>query len=563
MQKIELALEQGEFQQAEAYLLELELSQLSDQDYLLYLLQSAQLHLGLQEPDLSKIFLEDARDLAAQATANLERRYVSLQARYLEATGQHFAAAQWRDFQAAVFADEDQAKANWQALWFNLMHVPEHELQRSETHPSLQFQQWLELANIARNSRITLDEQLHQIELWQQRYPRHPAAKELPGGLEQLHSLINDRPQQVALLLPLSGPLAKTGEAVRDGFMAAYYQSLNKGFNVPQVHIYNSQNFDDLNTLYAQAQFDGAQWLVGPLEKDKVQQLQESASLPLPTLALNYSERQTQSTPDADSNDAATEPTEPLSANLFQFGLAAEDEAKQIANRAWADGKRKALVLIPQGSWGERVYQAFEQRWLALGGSISEKHAYPRRQDYNPDIRTLLNINDSQKRFNTVRLFFRDRVEFEPRRRQDADWIFMVALPQQARQIKPTLAFNFAADLPVYATSHIYSGEPNPSQDRDLNGIFYCDVPWLLQSSELYQLVDRALPNGQGSYTRLYALGADAFRLLPQLNLLKTLPESQVFGSTGALQLDDQQRIVRRSECTIFRQGRPQPLANR
>src|SRR5690554_7108230 len=79
-----------------------------------------------------------------------------------------------------------------------------------------------------------------------------------------------------------------------------------------------------------------------------------------------------------------------------------------------------------------------------------------------------------------MRRLLRQSTEFEPRRRQDADWLFLVALPQQARQIKPTLAFNFASDLPVYSTSHVYSGEPNPSKDRDLNGIVFCDTPWLL-----------------------------------------------------------------------------------
>lgn len=553
LEQVAAALNAGEFMQAESILQQLQLNELNNTQYLQYLLFSAQLHLGLQEPDLSKLFLEDAAPLVTSAPKNLEQHYVLLKARYLEATGQYFAAAQLRDFQASLFQGE-QAKENLQALWFDLMHLQDSELLSwADQHPNTQFSQWLQLAKIVRNSRITLDEQLSQIELWQKQHPRHPAAKELPGGLDQLQNIAQQRPQQVALLLPLTGPLAKTGEAVRDGFMASYYDSLNKGFKVPNVHIYNSHTLEDIAAIYTQAQFDGAQWVVGPIEKNKVQALQESSSLPIPTLALNYSDREV---------DIADETSAASQHNLFQFGLAAEDEAIQIANRAWADGKRHALVLIPQGSWGQRVYAAFEQRWLELGGDISEKRSYPNRQDYNPDIRALLNINDSQKRFSTVRMFFRDRVEFEPRRRQDADWIFMVALPQQARQIKPTLAFNFAADLPVYATSHIYSGEPNPTKDRDLNGIFYCDVPWLLQQSELYQQVEEALGHGQGSYARLYALGADAFRLLPQLNLLKTMPESQVFGNTGALQLDAEQRIVRRSECTVFRNGRPQRLTH-
>merc|ERR1712000_3169 len=91
----------------------------------------------------------------------------------------------------------------------------------------------------------------------------------------------------------------------------------------------------------------------------------------------------------------------------------------------------------------------------------------------------------------TMRSLLRESTEFEPRRREDADWVFLVALPQQGRMIKPALAFNFANDLPVYATSHVFSGVVNSLKDRDLNGVRFCDVPWLLESSELHDSVER------------------------------------------------------------------------
>ncbi|MEK9712819.1 MAG: penicillin-binding protein activator, partial [Thalassolituus sp.] len=151
-------------------------------------------------------------------------------------------------------------------------------------------------------------------------------------------------------------------------------------------------------------------------------------------------------------------------------------------------------------------------------------------------------------------------VEFEPRRRQDADWMFLVALPEQARQIKPTLAFNFARDLPVYATSHVFSGEINTRADRDLNGIYFCDAPWLLRPSEVKLAVDDAT-GGQGGFARLYALGADAFRLVARVKQLQAFPDSRIYGSTGALTLDEQRRIHRHTDCTRFNGGAPVQLA--
>ena len=513
-----------------------------------YLLLSAELYLGMQEPDLSAPFFAELNDLLPQASNAQEIKASLLKARWYEATGQYLAAARERDFQAPLLSGKAAAN-NHERIWQNLMLMPETELlEWAERSPDTQFGQWLQLAALARNSRLTLDEQLAAVDQWQLQHSLHPAARTLPGGLAMLQEIARNRPKHVALLLPLSGPLEKTGSAIRDGFMAAYYESLNKGFTVPFVRVYDSQQVQDMNAAYNQARFDGAEWLIGPVNKLQVQELQDRDNLPLPTLALNYGER----------TEAGTTPD-----NLYQFGLAAEDEAIQIAEKAWADGKRRALVLVPQGNWGERIYAAFEERWLALGGSISEQRYYPNRKDYNPDVRALLNVDESQRRFQIMRKVLAQNTEFEPRRREDADWIFMVALPQQARQIKPTLAFNFAADLPVYATSHLYSGEPNPAKDRDLNGVQFCDVPWLLQAGSLQQSVEQAIPGGQGSYARLYAMGVDAFRLLPRLKQLEILPGSQVFGSTGALMLGGDRRIVRRTECTIFENGRPRRIAVR
>ncbi|MEC9256157.1 MAG: penicillin-binding protein activator, partial [Pseudomonadota bacterium] len=171
-----------------------------------------------------------------------------------------------------------------------------------------------------------------------------------------------------------------------------------------------------------------------------------------------------------------------------------------------------------------------------------------------------LNVDSSKNRYRTVRSLMREPVEFEPRRRQDADWLFLVALPEQARQIKPTLAFNFAGDLPVYATSHVFSGEVDVRKDRDLNGIYFCDVPWLLHDTSLKAEVDD-VTGGQGGFTRLYAMGADAFRLVARVKQLEAFPESRIYGNTGALTLDNARRIHRSTDCTRFRSGKPVKLS--
>ncbi|MCR3843466.1 penicillin-binding protein activator, partial [Pseudomonas aeruginosa] len=131
----------------------------------------------------------------------------------------------------------------------------------------------------------------------------------------------------------------------------------------------------------------------------------------------------------------------------------------------------------------------------------------------------------------------------------------------QARQIKPTLAFQYAGDLPVYATSHLYTGTNNPTQDQDLNGIRFCETPWLLNPSDpTRQQVAAQWPQANGSMGRLYAMGVDAYRLAPRLPELKAVPSLQIDGLTGTLSLNPTQRIERQLQWAEFRNGQVQPL---
>src|SRR5690606_7844068 len=59
--------------------------------------------------------------------------------------------------------------------------------------------------------------------------------------------------------------------------------------------------------------------------------------------------------------------------------------------------------------------------------------------------------------------------------------IFISMRPQQARLLLPQLKLA-GVGAPVYATSHINSGEGNASLDRDLDGVEFCDATWLFST---------------------------------------------------------------------------------
>ncbi len=157
-----------------------------------------------------------------------------------------------------------------------------------------------------------------------------------------------------------------------------------------------------------------------------------------------------------------------------------------------------------------------------------------------------------------LRELLRHRLEFQERRRQDADAILMTALPDAARLIKPMLDYHFATDMPIYATSHIYPGDANATRDVDLNGVRFCDLPWTLEPpSDAHRLLSSSGKNTLSRFGRLYALGVDAIELYPWLEQLQYSPDTYIDGETGRLQLMGSKQVQRELTCTQFEQGIP------
>lgn len=485
---------------------------------------------ALQHPSLERL---------GELPVEQQIRSQLVRARALEADGQILAAARERVFIAPLLSGE-AALNNHETIWDLVSSLPQSQLTASGDSD---LDGWLSLA-LATKSAGTPDQQLAAIDSWKNQHPQHPAAGQPPQALSKLKELAGQPLQKIALLLPQEGQLAAVARALRDGFLAAHYQAQQAGQNPPEVLLYDSSRLSSLDDFYRQAQADGAQLVVGPLEKPLVKQLSDRPQLPLTTLALNYS-------------DAGRE----APAQLFQFGLAAEDEAREVARRAWADGMRSAVALVPRGDWGNRVLAAFQQDWQAAGGNLIAAEHVDQPVELARQIADLLQLRQSESRAKRLQNTLGTELAALPARRQDIDFIFLAATPQQAQQIKPTLAFQYAGDLPVYATSHLYTGGHNPTQYQDLEGIRFCETPWLLDANDPLRLqVDRQWPQAAGSLGRLYAMGVDAFRLAPRLGQLKALPDSRVEGLSGSLSLNQSQRIERQLPWAEFRGGQVQRL---
>jgi outer membrane PBP1 activator LpoA protein len=217
--------------------------------------------------------------------------------------------------------------------------------------------------------------------------------------------------------------------------------------------------------------------------------------------------------------------------------------------------------LYPKSNWGTRVFDAFRIRWEQLGGKLLEAQSYNSAEhDFSAPIQALLNVTDSKQRHRALQRVLGTKIEFEPRRRQDAGFIFLAAKSQLARQVRPQLQFHRAANLPVYTTSHAYSGVPAPKMDLDLEGITFPDIPWLLMAGENNQSLKKELPKKLAAYGRLFAMGIDAYELLPHLARLEMDSGETLDGKTGILYLDRQKQVHRQLVWARMKGGKPKVI---
>jgi outer membrane PBP1 activator LpoA protein len=477
----------------------------------------------------------------AELPVEQQIRTQTVRARALEADGQTLAAARERVFIAPLLSG-DAATANHEAIWALIGSLPAEQLQGAGNDD---LGGWLSLA-LAIKSAGTLEQQQAAIDTWKAQHPSHPAAKQLPAPLAKLRELASQPLTKIALLLPQDGPLASVGRSLREGFMAAHYQAQQAGQNPPVIEFFDSSRLTSMDDFYRQAQAQGVQLVVGPLEKPLVKQLAARPQLPITTLALNYSDT-----------------TQATSPQLFQFGLAAEDEAREVARRARADGLHSAAALVPKGEWGDRVLAAFRKDWEAGGGTLIAAEHVDQPVALAQQIADLFQLRQSEGRAKSLQSTVGGQVAAQPSRRQDIDFIFLAATPQQAQQIKPTLNFQYAGDVPVYATSHVFSASGDQAQYNDMNGVKFCETPWLLDSGNpMRQQVTRQWPQAAGSLGRLYAMGVDAYTLAPRLGQLKALPDNRIDGFSGSLSMNANQRIERQLPWAEFVNGQVQRLPN-
>lgn len=311
-----------------------------------------------------------------------------------------------------------------------------------------------------------------------------------------------------------------------------------------------------LNQILNQVQQDGASIVVGPLLKDKVDEVIRS-NTPLNVLALNQ--------PESVQNRA----------NICYFALSPEDEARDAANHIWQEGHRAPLVLVPQSALGDRVTNAFAAQWQHLGGGTVLQ------QKFGSVAELKMNINGGsgialtgspvttslpQQQGVTIGGL---TIPAPPTDAQitagssgNVDAVYIVATKDEVALIKPMIAMRNGSHggAALYASSRSAQSSAGPDFRLEMEGLQYSEIPMLAGGNPSLQQQALSSVNNDYSLARLYAMGVDAWSLANHFSQMRQVPGFQINGNTGALTANQDCVINRKLMWLKYQQGQIVPV---
>ncbi|MDX2319507.1 MAG: penicillin-binding protein activator [Moritella sp.] len=441
------------------------------------------------------------------------------------------------------FLDAELHSTNNSHLWQLVSVIPLAELQsltlRFNTEsPTLAG--WYQLAALAQQYRTEPQLLIDHLQTWKTAYPQHPAWNGFPAELVKAMAITPYAPSKIAVLAPLTGKSAVAGKAIRDGMLSAYYQ--DDAAKSIDLRFYDTAALS-ADELYLQAIDDGADFVVGPLLKSNLTKV-----LPLvkdvPLMSLNK-------LPAAEIQTAE---------NIYYFSLSSNDEAIAAAKKMHHDGIKQPLVLAPNNRTGERLSAEFTKQWQSLTKGSSETYKYKSRSDMQKTVTSLFSVTSSNQRISLMQNLVGADVKAKTRSRRDIDAIYIIATPSEAMLAIPyiiTTQNPYAQQVAVYASSRTHGNNLSKSQSRDLNGLIFSDMPWLLNPDrELKQQTLALWPNMSKIQQNLFAMGYDSFQLIPNVLQLRNFPNLRLAGQTGILYINDEGIIEREFSWAKYRSGK-------
>jgi outer membrane PBP1 activator LpoA protein len=407
---------------------------------------------------------------------------------------------------------------------------------------------WYALASIFQRYQLRINLLKQAVSDWKKSYPQHPVLLFMPTQLINIQKIEPFQPENIAVLLPMSGRFKAQGKSIQLGILDAFYrqQQLNKStisgsvtinkIHSPTLHFYDShaQTVEQITAQFAQDKID---FVIGPLLKNEIETF-----LPLvekmPVLALNgFPESSLDSTINSTPETATT-----VKPWHYSFSLSPEHEAKQAVQFISANKHQNPLIIAPDSEYGKRVAAAFKNEWQTRYNREIEQHFFTSKSKLDSFIERVLHTNQSQTRINQIKNLTLLPLETAVRSRTDIDAIYLVSKRDELILLKPFIDVTvspFADKIPLYASSRSHQFDRGGLQNKELSNFTFSDMPFLIdQQGEIITTLDNVLPRQSYAALRLFALGFDSYQLIGQLMQLQTSEGYYYPGLVGQLSLD-------------------------
>lgn len=433
---------------------------------------------------------------------------------------------------AALYAltPSEQHEAISDQIWANLQRYSSESITQLTTAPEEEILDgWLQLATYSKVLASDIPQLKNSLEHWLEENPEHPAAIYTPKAISNILDMAIVQPKNTALLLPLSGKFDRQAQLIRDGFIMAMMNDHDRDPSASLTII--DTDADSLQAINNELLAKNIDFVVGPLIKDQIeqlQQIQDATGQSIPMLALNIPDQLVEGS------------------DVCYLTLSPEQEVAQAAKHLAAQGFKYPLILAPQSSYGERVVDAFDEEWAKYSNHKVAVNLFGDKRQLQRNINSVFGLQDSQQNIAQMEALLNIDLESQPRSRRDIDAVYIVASSAELTLIKPFIEVAINPDtIPpkLYSNSKSNSGG---RQYEDLTGVTYSDIPLLIHPQpEIEQQMEKLWPKDSNGERRLQALGMDAYKLMVELPQMKIVEGYTVSGQTGVLSIDDQCVIQR------------------
>lgn len=445
------------------------------------------------------------------------------------------------------YLDDDERRANQRAIWQQLKPLDSYTLRSFQQPGKETLNGYLELAAISNEPVTRAEELLNKLNQWQLAYPNHPAAQFIKGKLSDALQAPLYTPKKIAILLPLSGHFAQSGQMLRDGILAAYSDLAKDGREMPQLNFIDTIA-QPMSEIAKQLDAQQSEFVVGPLLKSNIEafaKLQQQR----PWLALNNIH-------DGRNDEETDEDEKIATSHQYTLSLEPETEAQQAAQEMSQRGEHHPLLLLPDNALGKRMANSFADQWQANHQDTPEVTYYSDRSHLQTAVRQMLKTDESQQRIRQVKALLGQDLKSEVRSRRDADAVYIVADNVTTKLLIPFINVTispFAEPMQIFGSSRTQQEGVN---NQELNGMIISEIPWLLDRTSDNALRFRSFwPQASDMDKRLYALGYDAYHILPTLAQMRGFSDYHIQGLTGLLSVANDGQVERSLNWSEYRNG--------